>query len=128
MTTHDITQSLVDALDEGKRDQLFKLLAGSSIVEELTGNRPHRSALHRWASKGVAGVRLQTVCVGRCRYTTRRWLIEFFAAVDLARREGEASSSGEGESARGVRRRTSEVEEEVLARHGLSRSARTGGR
>jgi hypothetical protein len=86
MATHDITQALVGSLDESIRDQLFALVDGASVVESLTGTRPHRTALHRWAQRGIAGVRLRTVTAGRRRYTTRRWLLIWFADVDASTR------------------------------------------
>lgn len=86
MTTHEPAHVLVASLSEDKRDQLFALLDGTAVVEELTGKRPHNTALHRWAKRGIAGVCLQTITVGRRRFTTRRWLLDWFAAVDGARR------------------------------------------
>lgn len=85
------TASLLAAVDVGALDALFPLQRGTTVVEELTGLSPGRSALHRWRAEGIAGVKLQTVTVGRVQMTTRRWLIEWFAAVDAARGEVGAS-------------------------------------
>ena len=87
METRDAVDSLLAALDAESRDQLFPLIDAAPVVEQLTGQAARRSALHRWSYKGVAGVRLQTVTVGRVQHTTRRWLIEWFAAVAEARRK-----------------------------------------
>jgi predicted RNase H-like nuclease len=92
MTTHELARALVASLDEAMRDRLFPLTDGPTIVEELTGRRLHDTALHRWAKRGIAGLRLQTITVGRRRYSTRRWLLNWCAAVDEAQRSvrGEA--------------------------------------
>ncbi len=80
--------SLLSALPEAEHDKLFPLLAdGPKVVELLTGWRPHKTVLWRHARKGVAGVKLRTVSVGGRRVMcTPRWLVEFWAAVDAARR------------------------------------------
>jgi hypothetical protein len=41
----------------------------------------HVATLYRWASRGVRGVRLRTLCVGRARCTTEQWLAEFFEQI-----------------------------------------------
>lgn len=88
MRTHPIAAvDLLSAVPEDLRDRLFPLLlTGPVVVAELTGRRAERGALHRWAKRGIRGVCLRTVTVGLSRHSTRRWLIEFFAAVDEARR------------------------------------------
>ena len=83
--------SLLSVLPESEHDRLFPLMAeGPVIVEKLAGRRPHRSLLWRHAMKGVVGVRLKTVSVGRTLMSTPRWLCEHWAAVDRARRGKEA--------------------------------------
>lgn len=91
MTTHKQSRPLIASLDDDIRDRLFRLVDGPAVVEELTGRRPHATALHRWARKGISGVCLQTVTVGRRRYSTRRWLLDWFAAVDQTLRAKEGS-------------------------------------
>jgi hypothetical protein len=95
MRTHPIAaEDLLSRVPDDLRDRPFPLLAhGSLVVEELTSRVAHRSALHHWARTGIAGTRLRTITVGRTRYATRRWLVEFFAAVDEARRSGPAASA-----------------------------------
>ena len=49
------------------------------------GGRPlHVSAYHRWASKGLNGIRLRTVKAGGARASTRAWLRQFFDALAAA--------------------------------------------
>ena len=86
MTTHEFAQPLIASIADDKRDRLFALRDGAAVVEELTGKRPHDTALHRWSTKGIAGACLQTVTVGRRRFSTRRWLLNWFATVDQALR------------------------------------------
>ena len=84
--------SLLSVLPENEHDRLFPLMAqGPAIVEKLTGRRPHRSLLWRHATKGIQGVRLKTVSVGRTLMTTPRWIVAHWAAVDRARRGKEVA-------------------------------------
>lgn len=69
------------------RGRLFPLLKdGPHVVEQLTGKRPHRLTVLRWAVAGASGIRLRTVSVGRARFTTREWLLLFWQQLDEARR------------------------------------------
>jgi len=119
---------LLSVVPEDKRDQLFKLLEdGPMVVEELTGEPTHRSKLHRMEAKGSHGVRLQTVTVGRSRFSTRRWLLEFFAAVDVARRENNAPAP-KGQAKRTTRtRRTNRTKsaadkrDDILDKYGMGK-------
>lgn len=45
----------------------------------------HPATVYRWASSGIAGVRLRCASLGGRRATTREWLQEFFDAVEIAR-------------------------------------------
>lgn len=47
------------------------------------GKRVHISAVYRWASKGVRGVRLQTVRIAGVLYTTREAVEDFINAAAL---------------------------------------------
>jgi hypothetical protein len=49
-------------------------------------NRLSLPTLWRWANRGLLGVRLRYVKIGRSPYTTREWLLQFFAAVADAQR------------------------------------------
>ena len=123
---------LLSAIPEDQRDKLFKMLKdGPAVLHELTGNRQHRSCLHRWESKGIAGVRLQTVTVGRTRFTSRRMLLNFFAETDAARRARKEPQPPPRRATRGATRRrdtrmTDEETEAILERHGLGRNQRKG--
>lgn len=79
-------------LDADERTRPVPLLDAAPLVERLVGRRPHRSALHRWHARGVAGVRLAVLRVGGARYVTPRMLAEFFAAAGEQREAPRAPS------------------------------------
>jgi hypothetical protein len=68
----------MDLIEEG-------LLSFGEVAEILPrrrgGRKIHRSCLHRWASAGLRGHRLETVQVGMSRYTSRQALNRFFARL-----------------------------------------------
>lgn len=79
-------QDLLSRLPEDDHFRLVPLLKeGPKLEERLTGVRPHRSKLHRQATKGQRGVTLRCVCTGGTRHTCAAWLVEFWAK--LGRRE-----------------------------------------
>ncbi len=83
-----VSDSILCVLPDEEHDRLIRLLKdGPPVVEKLTGRRPDRSVLWRQSVRGIAGVTLKTVSVGRCLMTTPRWLVEFWVAVDAARRK-----------------------------------------
>ena len=43
------------------------------------GKKPHVATLHRWATNGCRGVRLETICVGATRCTSPDAIDRFFA-------------------------------------------------
>ena len=67
-----------------------------AYLGKLTGKRPHKSSCHRWRTRGLKGVRLETILVGGTRFTSKEALNRFFlattAAADKAR--GNAISNG----------------------------------
>ncbi len=90
-----MSSTLLSVLPESERDQLIPLLAdGPAFYEKLTGKRPHRSLVWRHATRGVRGVRLKTVSVGRTLMTTARWIVEHWEAVDAARHSPKGKRKG----------------------------------
>lgn len=65
--------------------RMIRLSAAGSTVERITGDRPSPSTLHRWAQRGLAGVRLRTTYALGTRRVTEQWLREFFDAVAAAK-------------------------------------------
>lgn len=125
MDTTPRADALLLALPEADRDRLWPLLSdGPAVMERLTGRRPHRSLLLRHARRGVLGVTLRTVCVGRTQMSCARWLVEHWLAVDAARRAAREVSAAPAPPAPARRRRaaasTTEADDAVLRRHGLA--------
>lgn len=62
-------------------------------LEQRFGRRPNVATIWRWATKGIRGVRLQTLSLGRYRYTNKRALEQFIAETSAAMsgRHGTAS-------------------------------------
>ncbi len=65
--------------------QLVRLSAAVMNVEAITGETPHVTTLHRWATRGLAGVKLRTMYAGGYRRTSEEWIREFFEAVSAAK-------------------------------------------
>ena len=87
--------SLLSVLPESEHDRLIPLMADApAIYEKLTSRRPHRSLVWRHATKGVGGIKLKTVSVGRTRMTTPRWIVKHWEAVDAARRAPKRRRAG----------------------------------
>ena len=109
------THAPTPAIDLRSED-LFTLAQAAALKlwpRRRGGKRVHLATLYRWASRGVAGVQLETVMVGAVRCTTREACERFIVGVTRARRGVPAPQS---ERANG--RRLSRVESE-LVREGL---------
>ena len=78
MIAIDTIESLLGRLPIDQRDEPTPLLKASPLVEKLTGQRPHKSALHRWASRPSNP--LPTLKVGSVRLVTARQLATWFVA------------------------------------------------
>lgn len=77
-------------MTEATGEKMLTFAEAAREVERVFGKRPGVGTLHRWAGKGVRGHRLRTTKAVGARFTTTRWLMEFF----------EASSSGIAAEAR----------------------------
>ena len=84
-----------------RNNQMLRLSAASSIVEKITGEKPHQATLYRWAKTGISGVKLQTRWAGGAMRTTEEWIREFFDAV-TEQRTGEPVGN-ESEEEQGCR-------------------------
>lgn len=51
----------------------------AAIPSRMRGRKLHYATVWRWASRGVRGVKLETVTVGGARYVTRAALQEFIS-------------------------------------------------
>jgi hypothetical protein len=66
---------MVAERDSGEPVMTFTEAAG--WLERRFGRRPNAATIWRWAIKGLRGVRLQTIALGRYRYTTERAIERF---------------------------------------------------
>ena len=64
----------------------------ASWCECRFGRRPNVATIWRWAVKGVKGVRLQTISLGRYRYTTEAALERFIDQMSSATLETNATA------------------------------------
>lgn len=65
-------------------EQLVRLSQAPRIVEQITGERPHVATIHRWAQRGLKGIRLRTAFAGGHRRTSDYWVRQFFHEVTQA--------------------------------------------
>ncbi|MFM7243677.1 MAG: DUF1580 domain-containing protein [Planctomycetaceae bacterium] len=59
--------------------------APAIIAQRYRGKKPSLSTLHRWATRGVRGVRLEIECIGRAAYTSVAAIERFIVAVSAAK-------------------------------------------
>ena len=64
-----------------------ELLPLVDAIEQASGRRPHLSTAIRWATRGIAGIRLETTCFGSKRLTTVANVLAFFDAIGHAKNE-----------------------------------------
>ncbi len=62
-------------------DELIRLRNVPDVLRNIVmGRKIHSSTVHRWASKGVRGIVLETVSVGGIKYTTKEAIRRFSKA------------------------------------------------
>jgi hypothetical protein len=64
------------------RERLITMAEAGKYLAQRTGHRPYLCTLYRWALRGVGGRRLETVQVGRQRYTSVEAVQRFMHARD----------------------------------------------
>jgi hypothetical protein len=69
-------------------EELLSLSEAAKRVPKLNGRRVHASTIFRWCRRGLSGVRLEYVRIGRRMATSAEALNRFFNA--LAAADGEA--------------------------------------
>jgi hypothetical protein len=74
--------------------QAITLAEAAGWFERRFGRRPNVATVWRWSTKGVKGVRLATISLGRYRYTTPHALESFIAETSNA---GVSSVTGGGD-------------------------------
>jgi hypothetical protein len=60
------------------QEELLSMSQAAKVCPKIDGKRPHAGSIWRWASKGVHGVQLEHVRVGRRVCTSREALNRFF--------------------------------------------------
>ncbi len=77
-------------------DDLVELKAVPKLLQRQLGKRLNLATLYRWQSRGIAGIRLETVSIGSKRFTTRQALNAFFAQSTLAKSGKLSTATAEG--------------------------------
>lgn len=66
--------------------------AAKKYISARGGGSIHPATLHRWRTRGIAGVRLEAIRIGGVWSTTEAAMQRFFAAVTSAQLEVEATN------------------------------------
>ena len=66
------------AIDLNREHVLTLAQAASTLPRRRAGKKPHLSTLYRWSSRGLRGIRLETIQVGGTACTSREALQRFF--------------------------------------------------
>ncbi len=79
-------------------EQLVGLSDVPGMLPSIGGKRVHRATVYRWVQRGIRGHRLEALCVGGRRVTSRQALDRFFQALtgepyELEEREPERSAT-----------------------------------
>lgn len=77
-------------------EELFSLSEAAKLVPKLNARRVHASTVLRWCRRGLRGVRLGYVRIGRRMATSAEALNRFFNA--LAEADGEAEDRADSEA------------------------------
>jgi len=65
-------------------DELITLKEVAAMVPGLCGGRMNPQTVYRWATRGVRGVKLETVMVGGRRLTSREAVRQFIETLTAA--------------------------------------------
>lgn len=69
-------------------ERVMTLGEAAGWLERRFGRRPNAASVWRWANKGVKGVHLATISLGRYRYTTVSALERFIAETSVTKSSG----------------------------------------
>jgi hypothetical protein len=67
--------------------ECFPLREAARFFPRPNGKRISLPTLHRWASNGVRGARLETIRLGQQVCTSEKWIRQFIAAMNAGREE-----------------------------------------
>lgn len=68
-------------------EPVLTFVEAASWLERRFGRRPNVATLWRWATRGIRGIRLSTIAMGRFRFTTERALERFITDVSAVERQ-----------------------------------------
>jgi hypothetical protein len=77
-------------------DDLIELSRVPATLQKRTGKRINISTCYRWINRGIASIKLETICVGGHRYTTAEALNRFFSQSTLAKQGKLSTATAEG--------------------------------
>jgi hypothetical protein len=77
-------------------EELLELSKVPVNLERRTGKRLNVSTVYRWINRGIAGIQLETILVGGCRYTSAEALNRFFSQSTLAKQGKLSKATTEG--------------------------------
>jgi Protein of unknown function (DUF1580) len=97
-------------------DKLISLRSVPKLLEDQIGKRINLATIYRWKSRGISGIRLETVQVAGGSFTTSDALNEFFATSTLAKQKGArvAKSGNQLSSSQASRQRQIDREADQL--------------
>lgn len=78
----DNTSDKLPAITAG--EELLTLTEATKVLPPVNGKRHAVSTLWRWCKKGIHGVRLEHLCIGRNLVTSRQALDRYFVALASA--------------------------------------------
>lgn len=79
-----------------EREKLLSINSVPARLEKITGKRLSLPTVYRWINFGIAGVKLESVCIGGTQYVSQESLDRFFAASTEARRKRHAKKTRQG--------------------------------
>lgn len=77
-------------------EELLELNKVPADLEHRTGKRLNVATIYRWASRGIAGIQLETILVGGNRFTSAQALNRFFTQSTLAKQGKLSKATTEG--------------------------------
>jgi hypothetical protein len=80
-------------------EPVMTLAEAAGWLERRFGRRPNVASIWRWATKGSKGVRLETISLGRFRYTTESALERFVAETSRRVAGGQRVAEANGNPA-----------------------------
>ena len=76
-------------------EPVMTLVEAAGWLEKRFGRRPNAATIWRWAIKGLRGVRLHTISLGRFRFTTESQLERFIEETSRSTSDARRSLAAE---------------------------------